>query len=399
MTMIKSKKGRNTAQEISRDNLDLLISGNTSLALDLYRTLMRDGNNLIFSPYSIATALAMAFAGARGNTEKAMAQTLSFHLPQVDLHAAFNYLELQIKSRGVQEKGKNGTAFQLRTASALWGQKGVKFLPGFLDVLAQNYGTGLLTLDFTGETEKSRKAINKWASEQTEGKISDLVPQGALDQLTRLVLTNAVYFKARWAAPFNKRGTSDEIFHLDDGTEINVPTMHRMDTFRYTGNEEYQAVELPYRGGEIAMVILLPGAGQFQAVEAGLKSAEVQKLGDRMEAAEVSLSLPRFRFESSFSLKEALERMGMKEAFGTEADFSGMNGGFDLAIREILHKAFVAADEEGTEAAAATAVMMVGKAMPLLATEMKVDRPFIFFIRDTATGSIIFLGRVLDPRR
>lgn len=397
--MIKSKKGRNTAQEINRGDLDLLVLGNTNLALDLYRTLIRSGNNLIFSPYSIVTALAMAFAGARGNTEKTMAQALSFHLPQATLHAAFNYLELQIKSRREKEKEKNGTAFHLHTTNALWGQKGVKFLPGFLDVLAQNYGTGLLTLDFAGETEKSRKAINKWASEQTEGKISDLVPQGAIDQLTRLVLTNAVYFKARWASPFNKRGTSDEIFHLADDNEINVPMMHRMETYRYAGNEEYQAVELPYRGGEMAMVVLLPAAGRFQAVETGLKAAEVQKLIDRMEAAEVNLYLPRFRFESSFSLKEALERLGMKEAFSSEADFSGMNGGFDLAIREILHKAFVAADEEGTEAAAATVVMMVGKSMPLLVTEMKVDRPFIFFIRDTATGSIIFLGRVLDPRR
>lgn len=397
--LIKSKKRRNTSPAADETDLAILVTGNSAFAFDLYRTIRRKGTNLFFSPYSISEALAMAYAGARGDTEKAMAEALNFDLSTDCLHPAFNSLDLQLKQRGQGAKGKDEEGFRLHVVNAIWGQKGYGFLAQFLDVLAQNYGAGLRILDFINETEQSRVAINKWVSDQTEEIIKDLVPKGAIDQLTRLVLTNAIYFNAAWECPFNKNLTSDDTFHLMGDIDITVPMMQQTKSLRYAEGDGYQAIELPYGGHEFSMLIFLPKVGQFDVFKELLNAEFVIAIIGKLELNEVALTIPKFEYEFSFGLKEALSTLGMRVAFAGDADFSGMNGKRDLSIQDVLHKAFVSVDEAGTKAAAATAVIMGMKFMPALPIEMKIDRPFIFLIRDIPTGSIIFLGRVLNPGR
>jgi len=394
----QSDKPRDTSPTATKDDIATLVGGNNAFAFNLYHKLSHDEGNLFLSPYSISEALAMTYAGARGNTEKAMAQALNFTLPQDRLHPAFNSLDLQLKQRGQGAKGKDGKGFRLNIVNALWGQKGFGFLPAFLDTLAQNYGAGLRLVDFINQTEQSRLTINNWVSDQTEDRIKDLIPPGALNQMTRLVLTNAIYFNAAWQHPFDKNSTSDAPFRLLDGSEVTVPMMRQTSSFNYTEGTDYQAVELPYDGGELSMVILLPKGGHFNAFEEKLDASRVQGIIGQMTHREVALTMPRFTFESSFSLKGALSDLGMGAAFDpSSADFSGMDGRRDLFIQDALHKAFVAVDEAGTEAAAATAVIVGLTSVPQPPVEMKVDRPFIFLIRDIPTGSIIFVGRVLNP--
>ncbi len=393
-----SDKPRDTSPAVGRGDMETLVRGNNAFAFNLYHKLAQKDDNLFFSPYSISEALAMTYAGARGDTEKALAKALNFILPQDRLHPAFNSLDLQLRQRGQEAKGKDGKGFRLNIVNALWGQKGFDFLPAFLDTLAQNYGAGLRLVDFINQTEQSRLTINNWVSDQTEGRIKDLIPPGALDQATRLVLTNAVYFNAAWQYPFDKNATSDAPFHLLDGKDITIPMMRQTKSFNYAEGEGYQAVELPYDGRELSMVVLLPRSGQFNAFEEKLDADRIQNIIGQMSHREVALTMPRFTYESSFSLRGALTDLGMGMAFDPAlADFSGMDGRRDLFIQDALHKAFVAVDEAGTEAAAATAVIIGLTSVPQPPVEMKVDRPFIFLIRDLPTGSIIFVGRVLNP--
>jgi len=252
-------------------------------------------------------------------------------------------------------------------------------------------------LDFASALEESRVTINNWVSEQTEGRIEDLIPQGALDPLTVLVLTNAIYFNAAWAEPFEEKLTEEGTFHLLDGGEVTVPMMRQTKSFGYAEGEGYQAVELPYDGWELSMVILLPQAGEFESFEGALDAGRVDGIVDDLVHRQVALTMPKFEFESGFSLKDALAALGMPDAFTGAADFSGMTGERDLFISEVLHKAFVSVDEAGTEAAAATAVVMTKMGMPEEPVEVSMDRPFIFLIRDVETGAILFVGRVIDP--
>ena len=395
--VLKSDKERITSPDVSASEQALLVEGNSAFAFELYQALKGEGGNLFYSPYSISLALAMTYAGARGETAEQMATTLRFMLEQERLHPAFNWLDAELASRGEGAKGKDGEGFRLNIVNAIWGQKDYDFLPTFLDVLAENYGAGLRILDFITETEKSRLAINQWVSDQTEGRIEDLIPQGAIDALTRLVLTNAIYFNAAWEYPFNEKVTADSPFYLLDGGQVIVPMMKQTESFGYTEGEGYQAVELQYDGGELSMVILVPGAGEFGAFEEGLRAQQVFDIISELQLTEVALTMPRFEFDSEFSLKDTLADMGMPIAFSGAADFSGMTGNRELAISDVVHKAFVAVDEAGTEAAAATAVIVGLTAIPEPSVEVTVDRPFIFLIRDIETGAILFVGRVLNP--
>ncbi len=388
---------RDTAPSVSETDLSVLVDGNNTFAFDLYRILKQDGSNLFYSPYSISEALAMTYAGARGDTEKDMAEALHFDLSQERLHPAFNSLDLQLKQRGEGSKGKDDKGFRLNIVNAIWGQKDYQFLNEYLDILAKNYGAGLRIVDFINETEQSRVTINKWVSDQTEGKIKDLIPQGIINQFTRLVLTNAIYFNAAWEHPFHDAATANGTFHLLDGGEVDVPMMHQSESFGYTEGDGYQAVELPYDGGELSMVVLLPEAGQFNNFEDKLVTGFITNIIDNMGRSQVSLTMPKFEYESSFGLKKALGTLGMGVAFTDAADFSGMDGKKDLFIQDVVHKAFVSVNESGTEAAAATAVIVGLTAAPMNPVTMTIDRPFIFFIRDIQTNSIIFVGRVLNP--
>jgi len=395
---VQSDKERVMSPNVAASDLADLVNGNSAFAFGLYHLLReeKDGN-LFYSPYSISLALAMTYGGARGETEQQMADTLHFTLPQDRLHPAFNDLDLELAKRGEGAQGKDGQGFRLNIVNAIWGQQGYKFLPEFLDTLAENYGAGLRLLDFAGNPEASRVTINDWVSDQTENRIKDLIPQGVIDKLTRLVLTNAIYFNAAWVEPFKKDLTTDGPFHLLDGSQVTVPMMRQTTSFGYAEGEGYQAVELPYDGRELAMVIFLPEAGKVETFENSLDARQVEAIIESLQYREVALTMPKFEIESDFSLVEALSAMGMPVAFSASADFSGMDGTRNLCIGDVIHKAFVSVDEAGTEAAAVTAVVMKLTAMPEPAVEVTVDRPFIFLIRDIETGTILFVGRVVNP--
>jgi serpin B len=395
--LLISDKERITSPDVSTSEQASLVEGNSAFAFELYQALREEEGNLFYSPHSISVALAMTYAGARNQTAEQMADTLQFMLEQDRLHPAFNWLDAELAKRGEDAEGKDGKGFRLNIVNAIWGQKDYTFLSTFLDVLAENYGAGLRILDFINETEQSRVAINDWVSDQTEGRIKDLIPQGAIDALTRLVLTNAIYFNAAWENPFNEHMTAGGPFYLLDGGQVSVPMMKQTESFGYTEGEGYQAVELQYDGNELSMVILLPEAGQFEAFEETLDAQQVDAIISGLQPTGVALTMPKFEFDSEFSLKDTLSEMGMPIAFSGAADFSGMTGTLDLQITAVLHKAFVSVDEAGTEAAAATAVIVGESAMPGQPVEVTIDHPFIFLIRDIETGAILFVGRVLNP--
>lgn len=394
--IVRSDKQRVTSPDVSEADLATLADGNSAFAFDLYQALREEDGNLFYSPYSISLALAMTYAGARRETAQQMADTLHFILSQDRLHPAFNSLDIELSQRGEGAKGKDGEGFRLNIVNAIWGQEGYKFLPEFLDLLAENYGAGLRPLDFVNAPEESRTTINNWVSDQTEGRIEDLIPQGLIDALTRLVLTNAIYFNAAWQYPFSEDMTEDGPFYLLNEGEVTVPMMRQMELFGYAEGDRYQAIELPYDGQELSMVLLLPQTGQFEGFEGSLDAQRVDAIVKDLEFRRVTLTMPKFKFESDFSLKDALIALGMPVAFSGGADFSGMTGYRDLFISDVIHKAFVSVDEAGTEAAAATAVVMVA-AMPPETVEVTVDRPFVFLIRDIQTGTILFVGRIVNP--
>ncbi len=397
-SLAESDKPQNLNPDASPEDLSELADGNVAFAFDLYRTLRSEDGNLFFSPYSISTALAMTYAGAAGETASQMAATMHFNLPAESLHPAFNAYALDLKARAEQEA--EGTPFELSIANSLWGQEGFPFLDEFLDLLAENYGAGMRLVDYINDTEGARKAINGWVSDETREKVKDLIPEGSLTADARLVLANAIYFKAEWLNRFEETATGPEPFQLLDGSTVEVPMMHQSESYGYVIGDEYMAVELPYRYGDTSMLIILPDEGQFQAVEQQLSPEMITGLLGRMTfGPSVNLGLPKFTYDSDFDLKEALIDLGMPDAFDrVRADFSGMDGARDLYIAHVLHKAFVSVDEKGTEAAAATAVIMEVTSAPMgEPITLTIDRPFVYMIRDQQTGSILFLGRVLNP--
>ncbi len=398
-TVAESDLERDMSPDTSSTGWNNQVYGNNLFAFELYEQIREDGENLVFSPYSISLALAMTYAGARGETERQMAETLHFDLPQETLHPVFNSVDLQVTGRFGDPAGTPQEGFDLHVANSLWAHHDYDFLPEFLDQLALNYGAKLMLVDFVGATEEARLAINGWVEDKTEDRIQDLLLPGVLNPITRLVLVNAIYFKAEWLFKFEEHKTFDRDFHLLDGDTVNVPMMWQQESFMYFEDEGWQAIELPYKNERISMCILLPREGAFEQFEADFDMHRLAPLHYDMEYTLVSLTVPKFEFEGSFSLKDALTEMGMTNAFG-DADFSGMNGVRELFIQAVIHKAFVAVDEEGTEAAAATG----GHMMPIdegphreEPVVMRIDRPFIFLIQDMQTGSILFLGRVMNP--
>ncbi len=394
---LKSGLERISHPDISQTDLESLVDGNSEFAFDLYQQLAKDNGNLFYSPYSLSLALAMTYAGARGETARQMADTLKFYLSQEELHPALNWLDTELAKKGGGARGKDGEGFRLNIVNAIWGQKDYQFLSSYLDLLAENYGAGLRVLDFINNPDYSREVINQWVSDQTEGRIKDLIPEGSINPLTRLVLTNAVYFNAAWEFPFEPEATTDGIFHLTNGDDVTVPMMHQTECLGYAKLGNYLAVELPYDGNELSMVILTNQAGDFSDFENGLNWSMVKGIMDGLENTRVALTMPKFEFESEFGLKEALMAMGMQEPFLDSADFSGMTGNKELYIQDVVHKAFVSVDEAGTEAAAASGVIVGIVSMPPEPVTVTLDHPFVFLIRDIETGAILFVGRVLNP--
>ena len=362
----RSDKERVTNASVSGSDLADLVSGNSAFAFDLYHALTEKDGNLFYSPYSISVALAMTYAGARGETERQMADTLHYRLSQDKLHNALNGLDLDLASRGKNSGFEDSERIRLNIANAIWGQAGYQFAPDFLDVLALNYGAGMRSVNFVEAPEESRKAINDWVAESTEDRIRDLIPKKGITEQTRLVLANAIYFNASWFWTFDEELTADYPFHLLNGDSVNTPMMTQTADFGYVKKEGYLALELPYRAGNMSMLVLLPDEGMFNEFETALDTDLVRQALEEMEYTYLRLKMPKFKVESQFDLHEVLKDMGMPDAFsGSAADFSGMDGrkcGDDpgcLVISKVFHKAFVSVDEEGTEAAAATAVAMV----------------------------------------
>lgn len=367
-----------------------------AFAAALYQALRSGEENLALSPYSIAVALTMALAGADGRTRQEMTETLHVQLPPERRHVALNAL-----TRSLAMREDPNTGLQLNVANALWTQEGFGFLPAFLDLLAAQYDTGLHVVNFVRETEAARLAINAWVAEATQDKIRDLIPSGALTTLTRLVITNAIYFRGQWMHPFNAERTHAADFTRLDGERVPVDMMHNQARLRYAASEGCQVAMLPYQGTGVEMVVVLPADGRFRDIEKDLDDTFLQDLLERAEARPVDLFMPRFRATSWFDLSGALSALGMSDAFSVErADFSRMTGQRDLYISRVLHQAFVAVDELGTEAAAATAVIMAMRSMPVPAepVELRLERPFLFFIRERHTNTLLFSGRVMDPR-
>ncbi len=390
--------------EVERNSFDLVASepaaaAANALAVDLYTQLIEGDTNLVFSPYSVAIALAMTRIGAVGETAAQMDFVLHAELAG-DLNAGFNALDQTLATRSGERPRDDGSVatIELDTANSIWGQAGFSFRDAFLQALAADYGAGMRVVDYVADTEAARGAINAWVAEQTRDRIPELIPTGVLDQLTRLVLTNAIYFKAPWQSRFFEEQTAEAPFHRLDGSEVSAPFMAQRTRFRYASGAGYQAVELPYEGRELAMAVIVPDAGSFGEFERRLTAERLAEVLAKLEPAEIQLRFPRFEFRTQASLSEVLSALGMPIAFTAAADFSGMSEqGKDLLISEVVHEAFIAVDEEGTEAAAATAVAVSVEALPPEPIKLTVDRPFVFLIRDVELGVVLFLGRVVDP--
>ncbi|WP_437296259.1 serpin family protein [Sorangium sp. So ce426] len=395
--VVASDEQRISSPDVPPEDRTALVSGNSAFALDLYQQLRQEPGNVFYSPYSISTALAMTWAGAKGETETAMADTLHFDLGQDKLHPAFNWIDQELESRGQGAQGADGEGFRLNVVNALWGQIGYPFEAPFLDTLGLHYGAGMNVVNFWDFPQESADLINGWVSDQTEGKIEKLVPVDAITPETVLVLTNAIYFNAAWRTPFKVTATEDGPFEKADGTEVTVPLMHGNLEMPYAEGDGYQAVAMPYDGDELSMVIILPAKGTLDAFEASLDAAKVDGIAGAMSEHLVDTTMPRFKFDYELSLKKTLEAMGMEIAFTPGvADFTGINSRGQPYIQDVLHKAFVGVNEAGTEAAAATAVLVGDRSAPQPASLALVN-PFLFLIRDNATGSILFVGRVADP--
>ncbi len=398
MSLAQSDKPRNANPSSSAAQQSQLVSGNTAFAFELYKQLGARQGNLFLSPYSISTALAMTQAGARGDTLAQMNKALHFTLPIDALHPALNALQLALNKREQNAQDASKKDFRLRVTNALWGEKTYSFKADFLDLLAENYGAGLRLVDFLSAPEPSRQAINQWVSDQTEQKIKDLLPQGSITNLTRLVLTNAIYFNANWMKPFYPENTKAGDFNLLDGKKTQAQLMSTSTQLPYARGSGYQAVELPYEGNKLSMLVVVPDGGKFTDIERSLDPDNLESIKKGLGSAQVNLQLPRFKFEASFGLIDALKALGMQAAFEPgKADLSGMDGTKNLYISAIEHKAYISVDEKGTEAAAATAVVVGLTSMPAQSVDLKIDRPFLFYILDKQSGALLFMGRVVNP--
>jgi len=388
--------GTSTADSADRS---AVVEGNNAFAVALYGQLRSQDGNLFFSPESISTALAMTYAGARGQTATEMAKTLHFTLPPDRLHPAMGAL--------LNDLNAEHTGYQLRVADALWAQQDYRFLDSFLQLTKDDYGAGFHPVDFKLGADAARHTINQWVEEKTENKIKDLLAPGVLNARTRMVLTNAIYFKGNWETQFDKTQTMDEDFHLSAAQSVKARLMHREGRFNYFNGGTFQALEIPYKSQELSMIVLLPNdVGGLPALEESLTAANAKDWLHRLgPVPKVIVSLPSFKMTQQFGLKDKLGAMGMVQAFQEHsANFSGMSDDpRGLFISAVIHKAFIDVNEEGTEAAAATAVTMrhAMARMPVQVQPVvfRADHPFLFLIRDDRSGGILFLGRVTDPTK
>jgi len=378
-----------TEIEIDPVNQAQVIEANNQFAFDLYALYREKPGNIFFSPYSISTALAMTYEGARGETAEEMAEV--FHFPtdnevRWNGFAGFHNLLNQ-----------PGREYVLSSANALWPAKEYPFLEEYFETIGRYYRGGSEPLDFQSQPEESRLIINSWVEDETRDKIKDLIPAGFITPDVRLVLTNAIYFKGDWLDQFDPSLTQNEDFYLENSGSIPVPIMQQFGRVAdYAEVDGVQILSLPYKGEEISMMILLPATGEMDRLEESLTLEKMNEYREAVYSQEIDLFLPKFKFETKYFMKDDLMAMGMPSAFGAQADFSGMTGTRDLFIGAVIHQAFIEVNEEGTEAAAATGVIMLESAMPEKPI-FRADHPFIFVIQHQETGAILFMGRVGNP--
>jgi serpin B len=368
-----------------------IAKANNAFAIDLYKNLAKEPGNLVVSPFSVDTALTMAYAGARGNTAKQMAAVLHFANGDTNVHARLSALLKDLRDT-------NTLGCQLDIANALWAEQRYPFLPSYLVFLHDQYDASLNQFEpvVSDPAKKAalRKQINSWVESKTHNKIKEIVPLSLPSDYTRLILVNAIYFKGLWATPFHKKLTKDALFHVSAGESVSVPIMHAKAELKYGENDDLRVLEMPYRSNRLSMVILLPKKNDGLAdLEKTLTISGIEQLLQTGSLQEVNVYLPKFKATSRFDLKKPLEDLGIVDAFSGKADFSGITDPSDLFIEAALHKAYVAVDEEGTEATAATAVSFANSASVIF----NADHPFLFLIRHNPTGAILFLGRVANP--
>jgi serpin B len=369
-----------------------LAERNNRFAFDLYQQLSPDHDNILFSPYSLFNALAMTLAGADGNTEKQMEMTLSADMGKRRLFAAFSAM-----NKATNEMNRQ-PGISVLCANGIWTQAGHPFKKAFLKRAAGDFDAEIRQVDFVTGFEYQRQQINAWVEDKTKHKIEDLLPAGVPDPQTRMILVNAIYFKGDWQVPFEGQMTREMPFWLTPDRSVNVPLMCRQGPIRYARDEYFQMIELPYEGKNISMLVLLghPRA-DIKAIGKMLTADYVNSLYQIMNEFEVRVFLPGFKVVEDYSLSDTLVNMGMTDAFDDRADFSGMNGSKGLYINDVVHKAVIEVNEKGAEAAAATGVVMRKQSAAFMGVTFKADHPFVFLIRENATGAILFLGRLSDP--
>ncbi|MDT8900429.1 serpin family protein [Anaeroselena agilis] len=368
-----------------------VVSGNNEFAFELYNqiAMVEKDKNVFLSPFSISSALAMTYAGSRGETERQMARTLHFALPQDDIPKYFSLLCAKV----CDSKPK---PYQFRVANALWGQADYPFSKDFLELVGKYYQGGFNTVDFAAEAEKSRQIINQWVEDNTAGEIKDLLHKRDVDSLTRLVLTNAIYFKGDWAVKFKPEETRAAAFVIGPERTVDVPFMHQQGKYGYTATDEVEVLELPYAGNDLSMLVLLPD--DIDKFSAKLTLHKVEEWQKQLYTRKVDVFLPKFKLETRYGLAEHLAALGMPAAFDeSTADFSGMTGNKELFIKKVIHQAIIDVNEDGSKAAASTAVGMNIKTAYEIPAVFKADRPFLFLIIHKDSGSILFMGRVSNP--
>jgi serpin B len=393
----RSRLTRDTHPAVSPEMLNALQSGNTAAALDFYRQLARTPGNVFLSPYSVSTAIAMVAAGARGDTLAQMLAVLHAELPPNVLQSATNALNLALLAPRNPPPGTKGEPLQLQVANSVWTQANYHVERDFLDLLAREYGAALNTVDYARDPAGAVRAINQWVAENTNHKIPELLSR--LDSLTRLVLVNAIYFKASWLRPFDANETRPGPFQTAMGSTVRVSFMHADTDLGYASGADWQAVDLPYTG-HASMTVIVPNPGRFAAVERALDPAFLTHVVQSLWPSHLTLDLPKLHVDDRANMIPALRSLGMVDAFTPppdphSADFSGMNGHRDLYISQVEHRAIITVDERGTEAAAATGA--VAELTSGGTRSLTIDRPFFFVIRDTTTNTILFMGRVTDP--
>ncbi len=388
-----SSKLSRLSPSIEQNSTTALVDGLNTFAFDMYSGLQKEyqGQNIFFSPISISTALAMLYPGARGDTKSEMSTALHFTMPDTELLSTFNVLDASLN-----QQSEN---YIFKEVNALWPDATFKIKTDYLDAIMQNFGAGLYPLDFLHHHEESRLTINKWVEENTNRKIVDLLKEGDIIPDTRLVLTNAVYFNAQWVDEFEESSTTKSPFYVKDGSSVTVPMMSQISYFNYGESNDAKIIELLYSDYNTSMLIVMPNEGSWESFTNSFNLSLYNSMIKQMSSKNIELYMPKYKFKTPpYSLKRSLSVLGMKKAFEDSADFKNIADEF-IKVGDVLHKAFISVDEKGTEAAAATAITMIDTAimMPEDVMTLRIERPFILFIRNRVSGQILFMGEILNP--